>query len=158
MLQGLKPSLPIADVFPVVSSEGFLVNKFIFIMQAAVKMHGIVFIFQICAVAIASIVFPKMVKKNEGILNRQSLLRAKVYSHSFQKLLIFLSKKFKKLFVKFVEYYNLVLNKTCNDNGMSWKQRRLFSRKCTVKIHKIMVRIIYAIKLAWFFERFVAND
>ena len=119
MLQGLKPSLPIADVFLVVSSEGFLVNKFIFIMQAAVKMHGIVFVFQICAVAVASIVFPKMVKKNEGILNRQSLLTAKVYSHSFQKLLIFLSKKFKKLFVKFVEYYNLVLNKTCNDNGMS---------------------------------------
>ena len=97
MLQGLKPSLPIADVFPVVSSQGFLVNKFIFIMQAAVKMHGIVYIFQICAVAVASIIFPKMVKKNEGILNRQSLLTAKMYSHSFQKLLIFLSKKFKKI-------------------------------------------------------------
>ena len=43
------------------------------------------------------------------------------------------------LFGKFVEYYNLVLNKTCNDNRMLWKQRRLISRKCTMKIREVMV-------------------
>ena len=38
------------------------------------------------------------------------------------------------LFGKFVEYYNLVSNKTCIDNRMLWKQRGLFSGKSTVNI------------------------
>ena len=58
-------------------------------------------------------------KEDDGILNRQSLLTVRVYSHVYQKYLIFAYEKSKlNLFGKFVEYYNLVLNKTCNDNRM----------------------------------------
>ena len=60
-----------------------------------------------------------MVKEDDGILNTRSLLTVRVYSHGYQKLLIFVHKKSKhNLFGKFFEYYNLVLNKTCNDNRM----------------------------------------
>ena len=39
--------------------------------------------------------------------------------------------------------YLYSLNKTSNDNRMLWKQRRLFSRKCTVQIHEVMVNNAY---------------
>ena len=78
-------------------------------------------------------IFPEKVKEDDGILKRQSLSTVRVYSHSYQKLFIFSYEKV-KLFGKCVEYYNLVLNETCNDNRLLRKQRRLFSRKCTVKI------------------------
>ena len=58
-----------------------------------------------------------MVKEDDGILKRQSLLTVRVYSHSYQKRLIFSYEKV-KLFGKFVEYYDLVLSETCNDNPM----------------------------------------
>ena len=49
--------------------------------------------------------------EDDGILNRQSLLTVRVYSHGYQKRLIFAHEKLKhNLFGKFVEYYNLVLN------------------------------------------------
>ena len=62
-------------------------------------------------------IFPEKVKEADGILKRQSLLTVRVYSHSYQKCFIFSYEKI-KLFGKFVEYYNLALNETCNDNRM----------------------------------------
>ena len=62
-------------------------------------------------------IFPEKVKEADGILKRQSLLTVRVYSHSYQKCFIFSYEKI-KLFGKFVEYYNLVWNETCNDNRM----------------------------------------
>ena len=64
--------------------------------------------FQICGMAIAIniTVFWEMVKEDDGILKRQSLLTVRVYSHSYQKRLIFSCEKV-KLFGKFVECYNL---------------------------------------------------
>ena len=60
-------------------------------------MQGTVFISQICAVAVAfnSFFFLEMVKKNDSILKRQSFLTARVYSHGFQKRLIFSYEKVK---------------------------------------------------------------
>ena len=58
-------------------------------------MQGTVFIFQICAVEIAFIVFPETVKDDDGILNRHSLLTARVYYDGYKKLLIFSYAKFK---------------------------------------------------------------
>ena len=87
-------------------------------MLAAVKMQGTVFNFQICVLAIAFIFFPGICEgRYDGILNRQSLMTVRVYSHGYQKRLIFAHEKSKhNLFGKFVEYYNLFLNKTCNYN------------------------------------------
>ena len=62
-------------------------------------------------------IFPEKVKDDDGILKRQSLSTVRVYSHSYQRLFIFSYEKV-KLFGKCVEYYNLVLNETCNDNRL----------------------------------------
>ena len=73
-----------------------------------------------------------MVKKDYGILNRQSLLTAKVYSHGFQKCLIFSYEKVNTLIAyligKFVEYKNfqikVVLHKTIR-NDEFWRNTAL---------------------------------
>jgi len=60
------------------------------------------------------------------------------------------------LFGKFVDYYNLteVLTETGNDNRMLWKQIRLFSGKCTVKIHyNFFQRIAQAVRTDGDFSR-----
>ena len=47
-----------------------------------------------------------MVKENDSVLNKQSLLTARVYFYAFQKRFIFHTKRSKqaKLFGKFLEY------------------------------------------------------
>ena len=74
------------------------VNKYCFSWDAT-KMQVTVFIFQICAVAIAFYCFnfSEMVMEDDGILNRQSLLSQTVreYSHGYQEYLIFAYKKIK---------------------------------------------------------------
>ena len=75
-----------------------------------------------------------MVKEDCGILNRQSLLS--VFSRLPKAFDICIRKGQN---MEFVECYALVLNKIGNDDRMLRKQRRLFTRKCTVKIHEVMV-------------------
>ena len=75
-----------------------------------------------------------MVKEDYGILNRQSLLSVFPRLHKALDICIRKGQN-----MEFVKYYTLVLNKICNDDRMLTKQRRLFSRKCTVKIHEVMV-------------------
>ena len=47
-------------------------------------MHGIIFIFQICAMRIAFNCFPEIVKVDDGILNRQTLLTLQTLFRVFQ--------------------------------------------------------------------------
>ena len=42
-------------------------------------MQGIIFIFQICAMAITLIVFPEIVKVDNGILNMETLLTSSLF-------------------------------------------------------------------------------
>ena len=76
--------------------------------------------FQLCAVAIAVSFFSRlMVKEDDGILKRQSLLTVRVYSHGQgQKRYLHTKRSKQNLFGKFFQYYDLVLNKTSNDNRM----------------------------------------
>ena len=60
-------------------------------------------------------------KDDDGILNRHSLLTARVYSDGHQKRLTFSYVKIKKNNL----FGNLVLNKTCDDNRL--KQTVLLS-------------------------------
>ena len=75
----------------------------------------------------------------------------RVYSHSYQKRYWHMKRSKQNLFGKVVKYSNLVLNKTCNDNRMLWKQNRLFSRKCAVKILEAMVNNAYKNNLSFHF-------
>ena len=59
---------------------------------------------------------------------KQSSLTVRVYSYWRYQTKAFDTSKHNLfvLFGKVVEYLNLVLNKTCTDNWMLWKQRRLY--------------------------------
>ena len=84
-------------------------------------MQGTVFIFPICAVAVASnCFFSELAKEDDGILNRQKYLSESVFPRLTKALDIFIRKGQTRLnlFGKCVEYYNFVLNKTCYDNRM----------------------------------------
>ena len=84
-------------------------------------MQGTVFIFPICAVAVAfNYFFSELAKEDDRILNRQKYHSESVFSRLPKALDIFIRKGQTQLnlFGKFVEYYNFVLNKTCYDNRM----------------------------------------
>ena len=103
-------------------------------LWAAVKMQGTVFIFQISAVG------------NKLLIG---IWTGKVYwSYSHARLpKAFESSKRNNLFGKFVECA-LDVDKTCNDiNQTLWEYRGLLSRKCTVKIHEVMVNNAHKIYL-----------
>ena len=68
----------------------------------------------------------------------QSLLKVSVFSRP--KMFDICIQKVRQNITCSGNLMNIItLNKTCNGNRMLYKQRRLFSRKCTVKIHQVMV-------------------
>ena len=103
------------------------------------RKEPFLFFNQFCAVAIAFNCFPGNGKGRWWYFEQAKFIECILTATKSVGYLHTKRSKHKlNFFGKLVEYYTLVLNKTFNDNRILWKQGRLFSRKCSVKIHEVM--------------------
>ena len=102
-------------------------------------MQVTVFIFQICAVTIAVYCVPGNGEGGWLYFEEAKLIDSERVFPRLRKAFAFC------ILVRDIFWILqlIVLNKTCKENQMLWKQRRLFSRKCAVEIHEAMVNITY---------------
>ena len=133
----VNDALWLANTFASLSCEQVYLN-----MKDTVKMQGTVFIFQTCAVTVA---FNSLFGIGEGrwwYFKQAKISLRECIPTASKSLRYFHTKRSKHnltcsgIFLGGVG----VLNKTCYDNRMLWKQRRLFSRTFNVTIHKMMVK------------------
>ena len=131
----VNDALWLANTFASLSCEQVYLN-----MKDTVKMQGTVFIFQIFAVAVA---FNSLFGIGEGrwwYFKQAKISQRECIPTTSKSLRIFI-RKGQNTTQLVRKIFFLVLNKTCYDKRMLWKQGRLFSRKFIVTNHKMMYMV-----------------
>ena len=131
----VNDALWLANTFASLSCEQVYLN-----MKDTVKMQGTIFIFQTCAVTVA---FNSLFGIGEGrwwYFKQAKISLRECIPTASKSLRYFHTKRSKHNLTCSGIFFFRVLNKTCYDNRMLWKQRRLFSRTFIVTIHKMMLK------------------